>query len=63
VHLTQVDMTAKTLAAAIDKAGEMAPPAPDQIPNLNGAFETARILKEFMAGTQGQEGQLVQSPA
>ncbi len=62
VHLAQVDMTAKSLAAAIDKAGEMAPPAPEQIPNLNGAFETARILNEFMASTHGQEGRLIQTP-
>lgn len=63
VNLKQVDMTAKSLASAIDEAGEMAAPDPSQIPNLNGAYETAKILKEFMAGQQHQDRVLTQSPA
>jgi len=63
VQLRQVDMTAKTLAAAIDKAGEMATPLSTQIPNLNGAYETARILREFMQGTHGQDRLSTLSPA
>ena len=62
VQLAQADMTAKTLAAAIDKAGEMPPPLPDRIPNLNGAFETARILKDFMASTHEPDRLLTRSP-
>ena len=56
-------MTAKTLAAAIDKAGEMAPPLASQIPNLNGAFETAKILKEFMHNAHGPDRLTTLSPA
>jgi len=62
VHLSEVDMDAKGLAAAIDKAGEMPPPAPNQIPNLNGAFETAKILQECMESSQEQDRLLVQAP-
>jgi predicted glycosyltransferase len=63
VHLAEVDMDAKSLAAAIDKAGEMPPPEPDQIPNLNGAFETARILQKSMISTQPCQPLLTQAPA
>ena len=62
VHLSQAGMTAKTLAAAIDKAGEMPPPDPHQIPNLNGAFKTARILREFMQTSPAIDRQLARTP-
>lgn len=63
VQLKQTDMTAKSLAAAIDKAGEMPSPLPTLIPNLNGAYETARILKEFMTRAHGTDRLLSRTPA
>lgn len=62
VHLKQVDMTAKSLAAAIDEAAEMAPPLAHRIPKLDGARETASILKQFMENAQPQNHLLTQSP-
>jgi len=63
VQLRQADMSAKSLAKAIDKAGEMAPPAPHLLPKLDGSYQTARILKEFMQNAHGQDRLLTQSPA
>lgn len=52
--LNEADMTPKKLAAAIDKAGEMPSPDPQLIPKLDGAYETARILKEYLESAANQ---------
>ncbi len=62
VLLKQENLDANSLAAAIDKAGEMAPPDPKQIPKLDGAFETARILKEFFERSTEDEPKFARSP-